>query len=109
MSKFIAHKIIHNLMSQSSSFGNTDLILLTIPTTFGIYTSFTPSEVIPSQLLVYQEEDQSSLVLQDDIHSSVPESSSHSSISESESPVLQPAEVDLIHLTSSVKEGAQPS
>jgi hypothetical protein len=48
-------------------------------------------------------------VLQDDIHSSLPESSSQSSICESESPVLQPTEVDLIHLTSLVKEGAQPS
>jgi hypothetical protein len=109
MSKFIDHKIIYNSMSQSSSLDNADLLLLTIPTTFGISASFIPSEVIPSQLLVYQEEDQSSLVLQDDIHSSVPESSSHSFISESESPILQPAEVDLIHLTSSVKEGAQPS
>ena len=96
-------------MSQSSSLDNADLLLLTIPTTSGISASVIPSEVIPSQLLVYQEEDQSSLVLQDDIHSSVPESSSHSFISESESPILQPAEVDLIHLTSSVKEGAQPS
>jgi hypothetical protein len=109
MSKFITHKIIHNSMSQSSSLSNADLLLLTIPTTSGISTSSTPSEVIPSQLQVYQEEDQSSLVLQDDIHSSLPESSSQSSICESESPVLQPTEVDLIHLTSLVKEGAQPS
>jgi hypothetical protein len=109
MPKFIAHKIIHNSMSQSSSLSYADFLLLTIPTTSGISTSSTPLEVIPSQLLVYREEDQSSFVLQDDIYSSLPESSSHSSISESKSLVLQPAEVELIHPTSSVKEGAQPS